>query len=244
MRGAAVSVQPLLEVRNLTVGYTPDVDIVQDVSLTIPAGAMCGLIGLNGAGKSTLLKAICGFLPPRQGSVLLDGRDLNGVPVHRRPALGLYLIPQESSLFPFMSVEDNLMLVARPRHSNPREALDAVLERFPAIAAKRREKAGNLSGGQQKLVEFAKALIVQPRVLLIDEPSVGLAPKVAREVYDHIAALRSELTMLLVDHNVRMVVHLCDYVYVLSMGKITAEGPRSQFEADVRGQVRAWLGIG
>lgn len=236
--------RPALEVRGLTVGYSEDMDILQDVSLHVPEGETYGLIGLNGAGKSTLLKAICGFLSPRRGAVLVGGRDLQGVPAHRRPAHGVYLIPQESSLFPFMSVYDNLMLVARSRHREPGAAVEQVLTRFPVLAARRRSQAGDLSGGQQKMLELAKAVVARPRVLLIDEPSVGLAPNVAADVYGWIEALRGEMTVLLVDHNVRMVVRLCRYVYVLSMGRITAHGPRESLEADLRGQVRAWLGLG
>ncbi|RMF91425.1 MAG: ATP-binding cassette domain-containing protein, partial [Nitrospinota bacterium] len=161
---------PLLEVQDLVVGYAADIDILQSVSLRVSPLAITGLIGLNGAGKSTLMKAIYGFLKPKRGRVLLAGEEITGIAPHHLLRKGVWYIPQESSLFPFLSVEDNLRLVAsRLDRGQGEERLEEVFQRFPDLQEKRRERAGNLSGGQQKMLEVAKALLVRPRLLLVDE---------------------------------------------------------------------------
>ena len=239
----------LLRMERVTAGYAQDIDILQDVSLTLPEGQMAGVIGLNGAGKSTIMRTIYGFLHPKRGRIFLAGDDISDIPPHRMLFRRVWYIPQESSLFPHLSVEDNLALVHRKltgaRPAVPPRATDEVLERFPMLRERRKAEAGNLSGGQQKMLQFALALLVRPHLCLIDEPTVGLAPKIAEEVYEWIDTFRDEegMTILFVDHNVRKVIEMADYVYVLSLGRIAAAGPRADFQSDLHQQVREWLGI-
>ena len=240
----------LLEMSGVTAGYAADIDVLRNVTLGVEAGRITGLIGLNGAGKSTLMKALCGFLRPKAGAVRYDGADVTGIAPHRLIDRGIGYIPQESSLFPYMSVADNLRLplehLARSRAKalDVRARIDEMLVHFPAIREKLRAQAGDLSGGQQKMLEFAKAYVLRPRLCLVDEPSIGLAPKIATEVYHWIDLFTAQgMTILLVDHNVRRVVQMSEYIYVLSLGEITAQGRRKDFEGDLHEQVRSWLGV-
>jgi branched-chain amino acid transport system ATP-binding protein len=236
---------PLLRVDGVTCGYFPGIDIVQDVTVEVPAGTVVGMIGLNGAGKSTLMRAVCGFLPVRRGRVLVDGQDATGLPPHTLIDRGLWYIPQESSLFPYLSVQDNLRIVVdRLRTPEARRRFDEALAAFPLLRDRLRVAAGDLSGGQQKLLEFAKALIVRPRLCLIDEPTVGLAPKIADEIYAWVAWLaEAGASIFLVDHNIRQVLGMSRLVYVMSLGRIAAAGESARFAEDLHGQVRQWLGI-
>jgi branched-chain amino acid transport system ATP-binding protein len=239
----------LLRMEEVTAGYAHDIDILQNVSLTLPEGQTVGVIGLNGAGKSTIMRTIYGFLHPRRGRIFLGPLDITDIPPHRMLAHRVWYIPQESNLFPYLTVQDNLALVhrkvVRVRGAAPPRPIGEVLERFPALRERRDGQAGNLSGGQQKMLQFALALLVRPHLCLIDEPTVGLAPKIAEEVYGWIEAFRDdeEMTILLVDHNVRKVIEMVDHVYVLSLGRIAASGPRADFQSDLHAQVRQWLGI-
>jgi branched-chain amino acid transport system ATP-binding protein len=239
----------LLRMEHVTAGYAHDIDILQDVSLALPEGRTVGVIGLNGAGKSTIMRTIYGFLHPKRGRIFLDDDDISHIPPHRMLFRRVWYIPQESNLFPYLSVWDNLELVHRKltvaRPAVPPRAIEEVLERFPALRERRDAQAGNLSGGQQKMLQFALALLVRPHLCLIDEPTVGLAPKIAEEVYGWIEAFREEegITILLVDHHVRKVIEMVDHIYVLSLGRIAASGPRADFQSDLHEQVREWLGI-
>ena len=256
----------LLELQDVTAGYVADIDILRRVDLEVKAASITGLIGLNGAGKSTIMKTICGFLPPRQGTIRFDGEDITGIAAHKVIDRGICYIPQESSLFGHMSVENNLRLplehLARRRDGNGSAAgatrsgatavartdiprrLDEMYEKFPALKMRRHAQAGDLSGGQQKMLEFTKAYLVRPRLCLVDEPSIGLAPKIAEEVYQWIDLFAAEnMAILLVDHNVRRVVNMASYIYVLSLGEITAAGAREDFAGDLHEQVKSWLGI-
>jgi branched-chain amino acid transport system ATP-binding protein len=240
--------EPLLELRDVTAGYAQDIDVLRDIRLRVDAGRITGLIGLNGAGKSTLVKTICGFLAPKAGTVHLRGEDISGVSPHRLIDLGVCCIPQESSLFPYLSVQENLMLplLGRPRRfgREARGRLDEVYDLFPALRDKRSQAAGSLSGGQQKQVEFAKAWLQQPQLCLVDEPSIGLSPKVSEEVFVWIEKFaQAKMGILLIDHNVRRVVRMSDRVCVLSLGRITAEGAAEEFQGDLHRQVQEWLGI-
>jgi branched-chain amino acid transport system ATP-binding protein len=215
---------PLLELRDVTAGYAQDIDVLREIQLRVDAGRITGLIGLNGAGKSTLVKTICGFLPPKTGSVHFCGEDISGVAPHRLIDLGICCIPQESSLFPYLSVQQNLML--------------------PLLGQKRSQAAGSLSGGQQKQLEFAKAWLQQPKLCLIDEPSIGLSPKIAEEVFVWIERFtQANMGILLIDHNVRRVVRMSDRVCVLSLGRITAQGDAAEFRGNLHQQVQEWLGL-
>jgi branched-chain amino acid transport system ATP-binding protein len=243
---------PLLTMRGVSAGYVEDIDILRGVNLDVASGAITGLIGLNGAGKSTIMKTICGFLHPRVGMVAFDGIDISMVAPHRIIDHGICYIPQESSLFPYMSVHENLRLpldhLERNNNGTSRRdlaaRLDDVFAKFPTLREQRLAKAGDLSGGQQKMVEFAKAYLQRPRLCLIDEPSIGLSPKLAEEVYDWIDLFaKAQMTILLVDHNVRRVVRMSRYIYVLSLGAIAAEGPPDAFTGDLHERVKGWLGI-
>jgi ABC-type branched-subunit amino acid transport system ATPase component len=239
---------PLLELRDVTAGYAEDIDVLRDIQLSVEAGRITGLIGLNGAGKSTLVKTICGFLPPKRGSVRLRGEDISGVAPHSLIDLGICCIPQESSLFPYLSVQQNLMLplLGRPRRYDAakRARLDEVYTLFPMLQEKRSQPAGSLSGGQQKQLEFAKAWLQQPTLCLIDEPSIGLSPKIAEEVFVWIEKFaQAQMGILLIDHNVRRVVRMADRVCVLSLGRITAEGEAAEFRGNLHAQVQEWLGL-
>ncbi|NGM86575.1 ABC transporter ATP-binding protein [Parapusillimonas sp. SGNA-6] len=238
----------LLELDGVTSGYMGDIDVLRNVSLTIRKGHISGLIGLNGAGKSTLFKTIYGFLKPKAGTVRLGGRDITGKAPHTLIDDGVWYIPQESSLFPFLTVEENLRLPLEGRQqrfgSTLAQRYDDTLARFPVLREKLKSQAGDLSGGQQKSLEFAKAYMVRPEVCLIDEPSIGLAPKVAADIFQWIRLFAdSGMGILLVDHNVRRVVAMADHVYVLSLGEITASGTPAEFEGDLHAQVKEWLGI-
>jgi branched-chain amino acid transport system ATP-binding protein len=237
---------------NVSAGYVAEIDILRGVSIKVAPGVITGLIGLNGAGKSTIMKTICGFLPASAGRIMFDSVDITGIAPHTVIDRGIYYIPQESSLFNFMSVEDNLRLplehLARradgPTRADLANRFEDIYQKFPALKERRRSKAGNLSGGQQKMVEFAKAYLVRPKLCLVDEPSIGLAPKVAEEVYQWISLFAAEQTaILLVDHNVRRVVKMSNHIYVLSLGEIAAQGGPEAFAGDLHEQVKTWLGI-
>jgi ABC-type branched-subunit amino acid transport system ATPase component len=238
----------LLDIGAVTAGYEQDIDVLRDVSLQVHAGEVSGLIGLNGAGKSTVVKTICGFLAPKSGRIELDGKSIRGIEPHRLIDHGICCIPQESSLFPYLSVEENLLLPLQGRAKRfageIAQRFDEVLGIFPALGERRRAQAGDLSGGQQKQLEFAKAWLQRPRLCLIDEPSIGLAPKLAEEVFSWIEKFaQSGMGILLIDHNVRRVVRMSDRIHVLSLGRITASGGREDFQGDLHEQVRQWLGL-
>jgi len=237
----------LLELKDVTSGYAKDIDVLVDINLVVRRGEVAGLIGLNGAGKSTLIKTICGFLSPKKGEVLFDGMNMLEVKPHQLIDYGICCIPQESSLFPFLSVEDNLLLPVQSRKatfSGWENRYEEVLELFPILKQKRRQVAGELSGGQQKQLEFAKAWIIQPKLCLVDEPSIGLSPKIAEEVFVWLEKFtQSGMGVLLIDHNVRRVVKMSQYLYVLSLGKITTSGSQDMFTGDLHGQVKEWLGL-
>lgn len=223
----------MLEVQDLYVGYYQDLHILRGVHLKARVGTITAILGANGVGKSTLLKTIYGFLRPDRGTITLDGQSLIGIPPYRMVNLGLVYIPQQPGIFPDMTVEENLVMGAWSYRRDSRRMqrkLEENYERFPVLREKRRQKAGELSGGQQRMVELGRALMTDPRVLLVDEPSAGLAVTVAREVYAILARLREEgITIVLVDQDVRRALRIADYVYVLDLGRNRAEGPPMEF---------------
>jgi branched-chain amino acid transport system ATP-binding protein len=237
----------MLVVENLTAGYFEDIDILQDVSLQVPEGRIVSVIGPNGAGKSTLLRAICGFLPPKNGRVRYRDQLLTGLPAHRMVELGISYLPQERTVFPHLGVEKNLRLGGWSfRHDKVRlrQAVERVFTHFPMLAERRKSKAGELSGGMQKILEVARALVVDPQLLVVDEPSVGLAPLVAKEIYATLHRLREQhLTILLVDQNVREAVALADHIYVLELGRNRVDGSRQEFETNLHAMIKEWLQI-
>lgn len=241
--------ETMLAVQGVTAGYAQDIDVLRDVSIDVAAGEISGLIGLNGAGKSTIVRTICGFLVPKSGDIVFRDRSIAGIAPHRLIDAGICCIPQESSLFPYLTVRENLLLPLQGRRTRfgaqeTRERYEQVLDAFPALKDKQRAQAGDLSGGQQKQVEFAKAWLQRPAMCLIDEPSIGLSPMLAEEVFVWIERFAREgMAVLLIDHNVRRVVRMSDRIHVLSLGRITASGRRSDFEGDLHEQVRQWLGL-
>ncbi|MBK8763263.1 MAG: ABC transporter ATP-binding protein [Burkholderiaceae bacterium] len=234
----------LLEVRNLEVGYG-DATAVWGVSLQVEKGSIATVIGPNGAGKSTLINAIAGLLPWKSGDVLMDGTSLSGVPAHQFCERGIALIPEGRRLFVGMTVEENLDIGCyRSAARLHREAsLDSVYARFPVLKEKRLQPAGQLSGGQQQMVAIGRALMARPRLMLFDEPSLGLAPAIVDEMFDIIEDIRAEgVAVLLVEQNVQKSLEAAQWAYVLEHGRIVAAGVPS----DLLGQAhiqQAYLGL-
>jgi branched-chain amino acid transport system ATP-binding protein len=240
-----VSAAPLLEVRDLHVSYG-HVEAVRGVSLAVPEGGIVTLIGPNGAGKTSILSALAGLVRPRAGTVRLGGADVTGLPAHRTVAAGLALVPEGRAILGRMTVEENLVLAGEKRQE--RGALGAALEeqyrRFPILGERRRQPAGSLSGGQQQMLAFARALLARPRVLLLDEPSMGLSPILVQQVFDAVRAIhRGGTTVLLVEQNARLALAVSDYAYVLERGKLALEGACARLVTDERVQA-AYLGGG
>jgi branched-chain amino acid transport system ATP-binding protein len=224
----------MLEAKDLYVGYYKDLNILRGVCLTAAKAKITTILGANGIGKSTLLKAIYGFLKPASGSVMLEGRNLIGVPTHERIRLGIAYIPQQPGIFRWMTVEENLELGAWTfRHDSSRikRKLQDNYERFPALRDRRKSHAGELSGGMQRMVEIGRTLMTDPKVILVDEPTAGLATLLADEVYRMLADLRDKegITILLVDQEIRRALKIADYVYVLELGRNKFEGPAEEF---------------
>jgi branched-chain amino acid transport system ATP-binding protein len=233
----------MLEVRDLSVSYG-DLRVLWGVSLRVGAGELVALIGPNGAGKTTALKAIAGLLPVDGGQVTLDGASLLGEPPYTRIRRGLSLVPEGRGLFPAMTVRENLELggFAVPPPDGLRAAIDRVSTLFPILAARRGQLAGTLSGGEQQMLAIAMALLSRPRLLVLDEPSLGLAPVVVDQLYQAVAGLRRDgLTILLVEQQVFLALELADRAYVLETGRIRQEGPGRALLADAHVQ-EAYLG--
>jgi branched-chain amino acid transport system ATP-binding protein len=224
----------MLEVRDLYVGYYKDLNILQGVSITAQTGKITTVLGANGVGKSTLLKAVYGFLKPNSGQVLLQEQSLLGIPTHQRIDLGISYIPQQPGIFRWMTVEENLELGAwtfKRDKARIRRKLEENYERFPAIKDRRKSKAGELSGGMQRMVEVGRTLMTDPKVILVDEPTAGLAKLLSKEVYEMLVQLRDEvdMTIVLVDQEIRQALKIADYVYVLELGRNRFEGPVEEF---------------
>jgi branched-chain amino acid transport system ATP-binding protein len=237
---------------DVVAGYFPDQHILNDLTLNPPAGELSVIIGPNGSGKSTALRVLAGLLRPSVGRVLLgsgpNDTDVSAIPAHARTGLGIAYLPQGHSVFPAMSVHDNLVLggwCMRRSRTALRAAVAQAYDRYPALAAKRSAPAGSLSGGQQRILELARALISDPGILLIDEPSAGVAPDVAAVMYRELAQLRDEgRTVVLVDQDVRAALAIADTVYVLKSGSLDRSGPAAAIGADLDTLVQDWLSIG
>lgn len=243
----AVSSAPTLKVADLVAGYTAGHPVLRGVNLVAQPGRITVVLGPNGAGKSTLLRAIAGFLQPSSGSIVLDDNDISSLPPHRHVEHRIALLPQGRSTFPELTVAENIELGGwsmRGDRARLRQAVEGMFARYPQLRALRDRPAGSLSGGQQRTVEIARLIICDPKVLLIDEPSVGLSPIVAAQVYRELKSLRAEgRTILLVDQDVRAAIKIADYVYVLNSGRNDVEGDRSAVEGDLGVMVRRWLGV-
>lgn len=224
----------MLEVEDLHVGYYKDLNILQGVTMKARQAEITVVLGANGVGKSTLLKAIYGFIKPQSGKITVDGEDIVHLTSHQLVHRGVSYIPQRQSIFPYMTVEENIELGAwsfRNEKSRVREKLEENYNRFPILRDRRRSPAGELSGGMQRMVELSRVLMTEPKLILVDEPTAGLAIKLAREIYDLLVGLKTEgITILLVDQNIRQAIRIADYVYVFELGRNRHEGPREAFD--------------
>jgi branched-chain amino acid transport system ATP-binding protein len=237
----------MIRVTDLVAGYGR-IKVLKGVSLTVAAGELVCVVGANGAGKSTLLRSIQGMLTPASGRVEFDGKDVTGLPAERVVQRGLCLVPETRDLFPDLTVVDNLFLgayVHRKESGATRkreEAMRKVFGIFPALEERRTARASNLSGGQQQMLAIGRALMARPRALMLDEPSLGLAPLLVQQIFQAIAALRqSGLAILLVEQNVRAALKLAERAYVLETGAIVAEGPSAELAGDAA-VMKAYLG--
>ncbi len=233
----------LLEVRNLRVHYGK-VEAVKGVSLQLGQSQIITLIGANGAGKSSILKAISGLVRPSSGEVHYEGRRIDGQPANRVVGMGIVTVPEGRRLFKLMTVRENLRLGAYLDRDATRiaQGIEEVFERFPILREKQNQPSGKLSGGQQQMVAIGQALMARPKVLLMDEPSLGLSPKMIDEIAELITELRaSGLSIVLVEQNANLALQLSDHGYVLETGSIALEGPSSQLLSDPQ-VARAYLG--
>ncbi len=242
-----MNAQPVLEVKDLCVAYGK-VEALHRASLRVDAGQIVTVIGPNGAGKTTMLCAIMGLLGRSQGRIAFLGREQDPVEVERMVALGMNLVPERRELFGEMSVEDNLLLGAfmsyRRGRRDQTEAMEEVFRIFPRLKERRAQQAGTLSGGERQMLAVGRALMGKPKLLMLDEPSLGLAPLVVREIFRVIADLKQAgVAILLVEQNARAALQIADYGYVLETGEIVLEGP----SADLIGNpkvVESYLGLG
>ncbi|CUK09867.1 LIV-I protein F [Achromobacter sp. 2789STDY5608615] len=236
----------LLEVRDLRVAYDK-VEAVSGVSLSVDEGKIVTVIGPNGAGKTTLLSAIMGVLPSR-GEIVFGGKRQEHAEIEEMVAAGMNLVPEKRELFAEMSVEDNLMLGAfdhfRRGLRDQDQTLAEVYDLFPRLRERRAQLSGTLSGGERQMLAVGRALMAKPRLLMLDEPSLGLAPRIVREVFRIVEQLRGMgVSILLIEQNARAALQVADYAYVLETGSVTLEGPAAQVAEDPR-VVEVYLGLG
>ena len=234
---------PLLDVRGLCVSYGR-AQVVHDVSISVATGALVTVIGSNGAGKTTLLHAIMGLLKSK-GQIGFRDHAINAVTLENRVQAGLCLVPERRELFADMPVEDNLLLggFRRPR-AERKQTLDQIFARLPRLKERRRQLAGTLSGGERQMLAMGRALMARPTLLMLDEPSLGLAPRIVRDVFHILTDLRkSGVSILLVEQNARAALEVADYAYVMELGAITTQGSPDEIARNPR-LVESYLGLG
>jgi ABC-type branched-subunit amino acid transport system ATPase component len=223
---------------NITAGYVEEIDVLHDVSLEVKEEAITGIIGANGAGKSTILKAIFGFLHPQRGKIIFQGQEIQGRQPYQLKQMGISYMLQEYSTFPQMSIQDNLLLGAwtfRKDKKMVTRRLSEIYDFFPVLSERRSEKASYLSGGFLRMLSVGKEIMSKPKLLMIDEPSVGLAPKIVTEIYDLLIKVSQQgTTILIVDQNIMKALEVSDYMYLLDMGQVKQGGPKKDFEEDIR----------
>lgn len=233
----------MLSIRNLTGSYGPR-PVLEDVSIEVSAGETVAILGANTAGKTSLIRAICGQLPRVSGDIEFQGRSLRALPAHRRVTAGVACVPEGRHVFPDMSVYDNLLLGAYSRRKQDlTQDLEASFTLFPRLAERRSQLAGTLSGGEQQMVAFCRALMAKPRLLLLDEPSHGLAPMMVDEVHAAITKVNEQgIAVLLIEQNVASALRVVSRAYVLESGRIVMQGTAAELESndDIR---RTYLGI-
>jgi branched-chain amino acid transport system ATP-binding protein len=234
----------LLEIRDLHAGYG-SVEVLHGISLKVEAGEIVALLGSNGAGKTTTLRAVSGLVRARQGAIQMDGRELTGMPAHEIVALGLGHVPEGRRIFGALTVEENLRLggyLMRSRKSAIDERMAQMYRTFPRLAERRTQLAGTLSGGEQQMLAIARALMLKPRLVVLDEPSMGLAPKLVRVIFGMIAEICKEGTsILLVEQNARQALGIAHRAYVLESGRIALSGTARELAQDSRVKA-AYLG--
>jgi len=225
----------LLDVQGIVSGYTKELNILNGVSLKVEESQMVSIIGPNGAGKSTVLKTIFGLLPVREGSILFNGEDITNLSPSQLLHKGCSFIPQGRNILPMMTVGENLELGAYIRKDKQeiRQDIERIYEMFSILKERRNQKARILSGGEMQLLEMGRALLLSPRIMLIDEPSLGLAPKMANEVFNKIEEInQNRTTILIVEQNADRSLRMSDYAYVIEMGRNKCEGPAEQIRND------------
>lgn len=234
---------PQLRIDGITSGYGV-VTVLREVSLRVGRGEIVAILGANGAGKSTLLKSVVGLVRPTAGRVALDGDDITGRPPETMTRTGLVLVPEGRQLFSSMTVRENLLLGAYALGRDGRdESLGRVFDLFPVLKERQAQKAAGLSGGQQQMLAIGRGLMARPEMLLLDEPSLGLAPLVIKEVFETLEQLRSAgVTILIVEQNVAMTLELADRAYVLERGRVAVDGSATELSRDPRIQ-SAYLGL-
>ncbi len=235
-----------LKVEKLRAGYVTDIDILNGVTIEARSGQLTTVIGANGVGKSTLLKCIVGQIRPHSGSISYERRDITGIAGNQLVRLGIAYIAQRRNIFPHLSVRENLEMgawIMRRDRARVVAAIERALEAAPILREFRGRRAGDLSGGQQRLLEIQRALITDPKLLLVDEPTVGLDPKITSVIYDHLRRLCTEegRSILMVDQNVLAGTDVADYIYVLELGANKIEGAKADFDAKYRDSIAEWL---
>lgn len=240
-------VKSILEVEDLCVSYGK-VEALHHASIKVGEGQIVTVIGPNGAGKTTMLSSIMGLLPRTQGMMRFQGHELGDIEVEQMVALGINLVPESRALFGDMSVEDNLLLGAfmrhRMGHRDHEQTMAEVFRIFPRLKERRAQHAGTLSGGERQMLAVARALMAKPKLLMLDEPSLGLAPLIVREIFRVIADLkRTGVSILLIEQNARAALQVADYAYVLETGEIALEGPSDKLIDDPK-VIESYLGLG
>ncbi len=226
---------------NLAAGYD-SLTVIRGINLNVPKGKIVALVGSNGAGKSTTLKTIMGVIKPRSGRLIFEDEDITGLPPYMRVAKGISLVPEGRQLFSTLTVKENLLLGAYLYKGDVQELLDEVYELFPILKERENQLAGTLSGGEQQMLAIARGLMSRPRLLMLDEPSLGLAPLIVEKLYEAIKEInRRGVSILLVEQHVELSLEVADYAYVMEMGEITVEGESKRLLKDEKVR-RAYLG--
>lgn len=231
----APAAEVVLSAEGLVGGYVPEVDILRGCTLTAAEGEIVVVIGPNGAGKSTLAKAIFGLVKLREGKVVLRGKDITGAHTHEVTAQGMNYVPQVGNVFPSLTVQENLEVGGVLRRRETRERMDRMMTLFPRLGERRRQRAGTLSGGERQMLAMARALMPDPAVLLLDEPSAGLAPRAVGEVFKTVADINGAgVTIVMIEQNARRALAMADRGYVLESGQNRFEGPGPALLADAQ----------
>lgn len=232
--------QPILRVEDLVVSYGR-VEAVRGVSFEAAPGSLVTLVGANGAGKSSIINAISGIVRPRSGTITFEGRDITRAPAHKLVGEGLVQVPEGRQILGTLTIHENLQLGGW--HTGDAAAIQEVYDRFPVLAERRALPAGSLSGGEQQMLAIGRALVARPRLILLDEPSMGLAPKIVDEIFAVIEQIRGTgTTVVLIEQNARRALRAADHGYVLASGEIAHQGPAHELLADDR-VVQAYLGV-